>query len=110
MPSHRLEKLNSLIQQELGFIIKEEVELPIDSLITVSKVDTSVDIKHTNVYISVIPKNKAVSVIKKLNHNVYHLQQALNRKLVIHFVPKIRFVLDHSEEHAERIEKILAKI
>lgn len=108
--SHRLEKLNSLIQQELGLIIKEEVELPIDCLITVSRVETSVDIKHANVYISVIPKNRAVSVIKKLNHNIYHLQKTLNRKLVMHFVPKIRFVIDHSEEHAEKIEKILDKI
>ncbi|MDD3887959.1 MAG: 30S ribosome-binding factor RbfA [Patescibacteria group bacterium] len=106
--SHRLEKLNSLIQQELGSIIKEEIELPIDAFVTVSKVDTSVDIKHTNVYISVIPKNKAVGVIKKLNYNVYHLQKALNRKLVMRFVPKIRFVLDHSEEHAARIEEILS--
>lgn len=106
--SHRLEKLNSLIQKELGLIIKEEIELPLDCLLTISRVETSVDIKHANVYISVIPKNKAVSVIKKLNNSIYHLQQELNHKLVMRFVPKIRFVIDHSEEHAAKIEEILS--
>ncbi len=105
--SHRIAKLNSLIQQELGRIIKEEVELPRDVFITISKVETSVDAKHVGVYVSAIPKNKTASVFRKLNQNVYRIQQILNRKLVMRFVPKIRFIIDHSEEHADRIEKIL---
>ena len=107
--SYRIQKLNSLIQQELGKIIQEEIVLPQDILVTISRVETSIDIKHANIYISVIPKNKTASTIKKINKNIYHIQQALNKKLILRFVPKIRFAIDHSEEHAAHIEQILDK-
>lgn len=106
--SHRIAKLNSLIQQELGKIIKEEVDLPTDILVTVSRVETSIDVKHAKVYISVIPKNKTASTIKRLSKNIFQIQQELNKRLVLRFVPKIRFEIDHSEEHAAKIEKILS--
>ena len=106
-PSVRIKKVNRLIQEELGKIIQEEVELPRNVLVTITGVDTSVDVRHAKIKVSVIPKEKTEQVLKILEDNIFELQQILNKRLVLRYVPKVRFVIDKSQEKVERIEKLL---
>jgi len=108
-PSMRIRKINRLIQEELGKAINEEIELPAGLLITIVGVETSVDIKHAKVRIGVIPKSKTGTALRILERNIFTVQQALNKKLVLHFVPKIRFVIDTVQDKLERVEELLQK-
>ena len=45
-----------------------------------------------------------------LEKNTSHLQFLLAKKIVMKFVPKINFVLDITEEEAEKIEEIFKEI
>ena len=106
MREKRLVKVNELIKVAMGEIVKNEVEFQ-DAFVTVTHVDTSHTMEHTKVFISVIPDDKSDAVIKKLIKNVYPMQQALNKKMHMRVVPKIRFEIDHAGENAARIEKLL---
>ncbi|MBU4204954.1 30S ribosome-binding factor RbfA [Patescibacteria group bacterium] len=105
--SKRIERVNSLIQRELGQIIFKEIELPKDILVTLTKVETSIDLANAKVYIAILPSDKAERVLAILNKMVYGLQKTLNRRLRMRPIPKIRFVEEEQNIEAARIEGIL---
>lgn len=106
----RLIKLNALLRDEVARAIKEEVELESGIIITVTRGDISPTLENANVMISVYPENKTKEVLETITQNIYAIQQVLNRRLKMRPVPKIRFEIDTSEQHAEKIEDLLQKM
>ena len=105
--SIRIRKVNSLVQEELGRIINEEAELPAGIMVTIASVETSPDLKHVTVNIIVIPKIKTPSTLRRLKQNIHHFQKSLNKRLVLRYVPKIRFVVDIVQDELDRVEELL---
>ena len=106
----RVEKVQSLIQQELGKILLREGEFPINVLVTITRVYVPSNLEVANVYISVLPEEKTSDVFQSLNHNIYNLQQFLNKKLRMRPVPKIQFFREKKIAEASRVEELLAEI
>jgi len=106
---YRIERLNELIKQVLGRIILEEEDFGPGVLVTIMKVETSDDILHSDVFISVFPTEKGEGALERLTRHVFPLQQMLNRKLQMRPVPKIRFVLDKTEAEAQEIDELMQK-
>ena len=52
--ARRIEQVNDLIRQELGFIVDREVDFPIDSLVTITRVSTSPDLHYADIFMSEI--------------------------------------------------------
>ncbi len=107
--SERIKKLNDLLRDEVGKILKKELEFN-DALVTVVRADTSPTLEHATVWISVFPGSQEKSALKEINRQIYRLQQILNKRLAMHPVPKIRFEIDRTEDRANKIEKILGNI
>lgn len=107
--SYRIQRLNELIKQVLGKIIFENEEFGSGVLATIMAVNVSPDGQHANVLVSVFPTNKGKPVFEKLNSDIFHLQQLLNKELQMRPVPKIRFVLDQTEAQAQELEGFLKK-
>lgn len=107
--SHRIKRINELLRQEISKLILREIEFE-DILVTINQVETSSDLSHAKVKISIMPTEKKELVLKIIERNIYHLQQELNKKLYMKIVPKIRFEIDQAEIKAQRIEEILGKI
>lgn len=107
--SHRLEKVNELIKHELGRIILEEEDFDPGIFLTIMAVDTSTDLLHANVLISVFPDEKREMALEILNRHTFNLQQLLNKKLRMRPVPKIRFVSDQTEAEAQRLEELIKR-
>ncbi|OGN04560.1 MAG: ribosome-binding factor A [Candidatus Yanofskybacteria bacterium RIFCSPHIGHO2_01_FULL_44_17] len=108
--SERIKKLNDLLRDEVGQIITHELDKDDGALITVIGADVSPTLENATIRISVFPDDKALVSLKKLKEEVYHIQQLLNKRLVMRPVPKIRFEIDATEERAEKIEKLLGEI
>lgn len=105
--SHRLEKVNSLLEQEIGAIILREIEFPSGILVTILGVKSTDDYKEAKVIISIFPFDKGELALEILNKNIYHIQQILNKKLRMRPVPKIFFRADATEENAGKVEILL---
>jgi ribosome-binding factor A len=106
--SDRLKKLNDLLRDEAGKILKKELEFN-DVLVTVVRADISPTLEHATIWISVLPESKRETALQKINLKIYHLQQILNKRLAMRPVPKIRFEIDKTEEKAARLEELIEK-
>jgi ribosome-binding factor A len=105
--SHRKEKINSLLEQEVGKIILREIDIPPGVLVTVISADATEDLKEAKIMISVLPFDKSQKILEILNKNIYFIQQILNKELRMKPVPKISFKIDDSMEKAGRVENLL---
>lgn len=104
----RVAKVNALIQQIVGEAIKPYIEnLP--GLITISKTETSGDLKWVKVWISIVDgdDDQTFNILKK---NIYDIQGQLNRSLAMKIVPCIQFFLDTSPRYVQHINELLNKI
>lgn len=110
MSTKRIERVNSLIQKELGKIICKEIEFPAGCLVTITRVSSSPDLLNAKVFISVLPQEKIERVLEILGKTIYILQKQLDYKLRMRPIPKIRFVEEKETANAARIEELLTKI
>jgi len=105
--SRRTDKVSSVLQQEVGLFILR-LELP--SLTTISKVEVTPDLKWCKVWITILgDKAQHKEVLDILHEHKREMQDELNDKLTMKFVPRIRFVIDHGEEYASHINELLRK-
>lgn len=103
----RLEQVNALIERELGAIFLREIDLPRGTVVTIKRVTTASDCESATVWISVLPAAKRAGVMTLLGKRLGHFQARLQKRLIMHFVPKISLRLDESEERADRVLHLL---
>jgi len=106
----RIKKINTFIKKELGGIILKELSLPKSILVTVTEVETSRDLRQSKVFISVFPEKETKRVLRTLEKGIYDIQQILNKRLKIKFVPKIKFFEDKKLKETQKIDEILNRI
>ncbi len=108
--SKRIQRVNTLIKRELSQLLLREVEFPSDVLVTITRVETSADLRDSNVWVSALPEEKIKRILKILNKNIYFLQQKLNKRLKMRPIPKIKFLEEKKTVEAGKIEEILEKL
>lgn len=104
--SERINKINSLIKEQISEIMSRELDIKPGVFLTISKIDTTKDLRYARIFVSVFPEKEANYAMQTLKKEHYILQGALNKKLPIKILPKIEFVLDTTEARADDIEKI----
>lgn len=107
--SQRIQKVNELIKRELAQIILKEIDFGPGVLVTLTRVESSVDLRSAKVFVSVFPERKTGEVFRILNKELYDLQQRLNKRLNMRPIPRIRFVEEKEVKRAARIEELLEK-
>ena len=107
--SNRIEKVNSLLQSEIGKVLLKDFAFSPEILVTLTRVDTSANLIETKAYVSVFPESKADGIINALNKSVYDIQYKINRTLKMRPIPKIRFVKETEISKAAKIEELLVK-
>ena len=96
------------IRKILSIIFVNKIKLNISSIITVSKVDVTSDLKLAKIYISIFnndpskEKIEYTNILNERNKIRYQLGVALNSK----YVPLIKFFKDDSFEMLDKIYKI----
>ena len=108
--SSRLDRVNELIRTSVAEIISREIDLPPGVFATVTKVDTSADLRYARVFVSVYPEKKFGKTMEFLRKNIYFVQGLLNKKLHMKPLPRIEFIADKTEIEADKIEKILKEL
>ncbi len=108
--SKRIQRVNQLIKKELGKILLREGNFPKETLVTLTRVETSVDLREAKAWISVFPEDRTVKVVQILNRRIYGFQQKINKILNMRPVPKIKFLIETKSKEAARIEELLEKI
>lgn len=103
----RLQQVNSLIRDELGSFLQEFLEVPLGTLVSVTKIETSIDLYYATAFISVLPKDLEQRIMNQLNKRIREIQRHLNRRLEMKYVPQLRFKFDREEEKQQAFEELL---
>ncbi len=106
----RVLRINTLIKQELNRFFLKELDFALDTLVTITRVDTYSNLIESKVYISVWPESKKEDILAFLNRRIYFIQQELNERLKMRPVPKIRFLAENLISEASKIEEVLERL
>ncbi|MCK5490733.1 MAG: 30S ribosome-binding factor RbfA [Candidatus Pacebacteria bacterium] len=108
--SQRIEKINTLLKQEVGKALLSEMNFPLDVLVTIIRVNVSKDLRYADVFISVLPFEKKDETKKALKEKIYFIQKKINKKLVMKPLPRIVFKIDETGEHVQKIDELIREI
>lgn len=108
--SKRIQRVNQLVKRELSQLLLREVKFPTDTLVTVTRVETSPDLRESRIFISVMPEAKTAKIIDFLQGRIYGLQQKINKRLKMKPLPKLKFLEEKKTKEAGRIEELLEEI
>lgn len=111
---HRIEKVNSLLLRELDLLLQreriEQKNFKEDIILSLTKIETSRDLKHARVFFTVMPKKFRGDAKKFCERNAYGWQRSLGEKITLKYIPRLQFVYDEGQENAMVVEEILNKI
>lgn len=107
--SNRIEKVNSLLEHEIGKILLRDFAFSPDILVTLTRVEATANLIEAKAFISVFPEGKFSGIINALNKSVYDIQYKINRTLRMRPIPKIIFVKETEVSKAARVEELLAR-
>ena len=105
----RTEKVNSLLEHELGKLIRRDFAFSPEILVTLTRVETTSNMIEAKAYISVFPEEKSAGIINALQKSVYDIQYQINRTLRMRPIPKIKFVKETEISNAAKIEELLVR-
>lgn len=112
MQGKRIARLNSLLKEVISEVISKDVRNPhVHALVSVTRVDTSKDLHHAKVYISVISSDEEKTMtLKALNSAAGFIAANAAKKVVVRYFPNLQFYLDNTVEKQMRIEGVISKI
>ncbi len=94
--SRRIERLNSLIRRDVSELVRYEVKDPrVSGVVSVTRVNTSADVQHARVYVSVYGTlREKENTIAALQSAAGFIRRQLRGRLETRQVPVLRFILD----------------
>lgn len=98
------------LQRTVGEILLTEADIPDGVLVTVSHVETTRNLRFSDIFLYISPSDKAKATLEHLTPQMYDIQGSLNRALELRPLPRIRFKYDAGSEHAITINAKLNEI
>lgn len=110
--SNRMNKINEELKKEISQIISYNLKDPNlkGGLITVTKVNTTPDLRIARVFVSMINienKKQALAILKKSSG---YIRTEVARNINLRITPEIIFEFDESIEYGAKIDEILKDI
>ncbi|MFC1865862.1 30S ribosome-binding factor RbfA [Chloroflexota bacterium] len=110
--SHRIERVNQLIRQEISELLRREVKDPrLGGLISITEVDTSVDLKYARVYVSCLgTEEDKKELLNTLSSAAGFFRNELMKRLSLRYIPLLDFRWDYSLEKGAHIQALIDKV
>ncbi|MEN6626612.1 MAG: 30S ribosome-binding factor RbfA [Candidatus Sumerlaeia bacterium] len=106
----RMERVQKLIQQELGQILDRELRNPdIPRFITVAHVKVSPDLSEATVIVTFLSDEDDETIkhtLKELNRSAGYIRSLLAKRVRLKRHPHLRFVYTNATHHAADLEEI----
>ena len=107
----RSERVGDLVHHEISNILLREISDPRVEMITITGTKVSDDLRHANVYYSVIGDEKRWEEVKEgLSSSKGYIKRELGRRLKMKYIPDVHFHEDRTLEKGERIDSLLSGV
>ena len=112
MKPRRNQRINSLLQEVLNETLRKDVKNPhIHPMTTIMRVEATPDLRHAKVYVSVMAEaHLQEQTLQALNSAAGFIAVHSSKRVTLRFFPELLFRLDHSGEHASRIDELLKQV
>jgi ribosome-binding factor A len=107
-PSERMRRVDEAMREVLSDAITQDLKDPRVGFVTVTSVDTSPDLRHARVYVSVLGDDQARRLsLDGLRSAHGYLQRRVAAELRLKHTPTLDFLYDDTAERADRMERIM---
>ena len=97
MASKRINGINQEIQKVLSDALRTVKDPRVqNTLISITRVETTPDLRFAKVYVSFLEENKAEDALKGLKSAAGYLRRELSRQLQLRHTPESQWALDDS--------------
>ena len=109
MKSHRVARINEVIREVAAETILFKMADPRVKKVTVTRADTSADLQHAKVYISVMGSERDErATIAGLTSAAGYIQSKLADRLKTRFLPTLTFMIDQGLKNSMTVDRLLA--
>src|SRR5262245_26666032 len=107
----RTERIDELLRQEIGEILRRDVDDPRIGFATITDVETAPDLRHARVSVSVIgqPEERSATLVA-LGRAMPFVRHELGKRLHLKRIPELHLELDDSVERGTRVLQLLHEI
>lgn len=104
----RADKVSEAIKREISVMLNQEVKDPGIHFVTVTAVETTDDLRHARIFVSILGDEKTrQESMDGLERAKGFLRGELGHRLQLRYTPEIQFRLDKSLDHSMKIRGIL---
>ena len=108
MASNRILLINEEIQKELSSLLRTVKDPRVqDVMISITRVETTPDLRYTKVYVSFLQSEKADEAMKGLKSAAGYLRRQLGSNLKLRHCPEIVWALDDSITYGAKMLKLI---
>ena len=108
MASNRIIRINEEIQKSLAAALRSVKDPRVaDALISITRVETTPDLRYTKVFVSVLQEEKATDALKGLKSASGYLRRELGSDVRLRCVPEIVWELDDSITYGAKMLKLI---
>ena len=108
MASNRINRINEEIQKSLAASLRSVKDPRVaDALISITRVETTPDLRYTKVYVSVLQEDKAADAMKGLKSAAGFLRRQLGSDVRLRCVPEIVWALDDSITYGAKLLELI---
>ena len=108
MAADRMRRVNEALREVLSAHIAADLKDPRIGFVTVTAVETTPDLSHARVYVSVLgDEAERAATLEGLSSSHGFLQAEIGQKLRIKRTPTLQFVFDDTLDRAMRISELL---
>ena len=111
MASNRIGRINEELQRELSSLIRTLKDPRVQqSMVSVTKVEVTGDLRYAKVYISVLDKDKSKETLKGLKSAGGFLRREIGSRLQLRYTPELIFEQDDSIAYGARMYDLLKSL
>ena len=108
MASNRIGRINEEIQKELSSLLRTLKDSRVqDTMISITRVETTPDLRYTKVYVSFLQEERANDAMKGLKSAAGYLRRQLAQNLQLRYAPEIVWALDDSITYGAKMLKLI---
>ena len=108
MASNRINRINEEIQKELSNLIRELKDPRVqNTMISITRVETTPDLRYAKVYVSFLEEAKAKDALKGLSSAGGYLRRNLGQALKLRYTPELVWALDDSITYGAKMLKLI---
>ena len=108
MASNRINRINEEIQKSLADALRTVKDPRVSgTMISITRVETTPDLRFAKVYVSFLEENKAADAMKGLKSAGGYLRRAVSSDLKLRHTPELMWALDDSITYGAKMLELI---